>query len=105
MCTENLKDLFGEEEDEPAPAVVEVPGSPSENSAASDDEVDKKHIGTAPSRERLTMLQKLKAIQHFEKNRMTQKELREWMERFQDPFYNVFRVMGITGDRLCYFGT
>jgi hypothetical protein len=35
--------------------------------------------GTPSSRERLTMQQKLKAVQYFEKNRMTQKELCEWM--------------------------
>ncbi len=66
--------------DEPAPAVVQVPGSPSENSSTSDDDDDdKKRKGTAPSRERITMKQKLKAIQHFEKNRMTQKELGDLM--------------------------
>ncbi len=73
------KDVFGEENEAPGPAVLEVQGSASENSSTSEDD-DERRKGTAPSRKRLTMLQKLKAIkQHFEKNRMTQKELGEWM--------------------------
>jgi hypothetical protein len=66
----------------PEPASVIIPGSPSENSATSDDDNSPSSVktkGTAPSRERLTMQQKLKAVQHFEKNRMSQKELGEWM--------------------------
>jgi hypothetical protein len=59
-CT--LQDLFGVENDEPAPAVVQVPGSPSENSSTSDNDDDKKRKGTALSRERITMQQKLKAF-------------------------------------------
>ncbi len=65
------KDIFGEENEAPGPAVVEVQGSASENSSTSEDD-DERRKGTAPSRKRLTMLQK-----HFEKNRMTQKELGE----------------------------
>ncbi len=74
-----MQGLFGVENGEPAPAVVQVPCSPSENSSTSDNDDDKKRKGTALSRERITMQQKLKAIQHFEKNRMTQKELDDWM--------------------------
>ena len=54
-----------------------MPGSPSENSLTSDSDDDKKR--TAPSRERITLQQKLTAIQHFDKNRITQKELGDWM--------------------------
>ena len=65
-------------------APIHIPGPPSDNSATSEDEnsadgLRVKTRGTLSSRERLTMQQKLKAVQHFEKNRMSQKDLREWM--------------------------
>ena len=63
----SAQDLFGVENDEPAPAVVQVPGSPSENSSTIDNDDDKKRKGTALSRERITMQQKLKAIQHLKR--------------------------------------
>ena len=47
--------FFGVENDEPAPAFVQVPGSPSEHSSTSDNDDDKKRKGTAPSRERITL--------------------------------------------------
>jgi hypothetical protein len=73
------EDILGDD-DAPEPASVVITGSPSENSATSDDDKSSaKTKGTAPSRERLTMQQKLKAVQHFEKNRMSQKELCDWM--------------------------
>jgi hypothetical protein len=67
----------------PTRNIVHVPGSPSENASTSDNDDDKKRKGTAPgqSRERITMQQKLKAMQHFEKNRMTQKERGDWMNK------------------------
>ena len=70
------EDIFGDDE-APAPAPVNIPGSHSENSATSDDDNSPSSVktkGTAPSRERLTMQQKLKAVQRlrFEKNRTSQ---------------------------------
>jgi hypothetical protein len=81
MAAITNEDIFGDDE-APEPASVIITGSPSENSATSDDDKSPssaKTKGTAPSRERLTMQQKLKAVQHFEKNRMSQKELSDWM--------------------------
>jgi hypothetical protein len=75
------EDIFGADDSEsapvPIPAHVAVNSSPS----CSEDESKSsgKRAGKAPSRERLSMQQKLKAIQHFEKNRMNQTELANWM--------------------------
>lgn len=75
------EDIFGADDGEsapvPIPAHVAVNSSPS----CSEDESKSsgKRAGKAPSRERLSMQQKLKAIQHFEKNRMNQTELANWM--------------------------
>ncbi len=51
------KDIFGEENEAPGPAVIEVQGSASENSSTSEND-DERRKGTAPSRKRLTILQK-----------------------------------------------
>ena len=63
------------------PESVIIPDSPLENSATSDDVNIPSRVkikGTAPSRELLTMQQKRKAVQRFEKNWMSQKELDVW---------------------------
>ncbi len=86
MAAITNEDIFGDDE-APEPASVIIPGSPSENSATSDENNSPSSVktkGTAPSRERLTMQQKLKAVQHFEKNRISQKELGEWMYKSFD---------------------
>ncbi len=68
------EDIFGDNNGAPAPAVVEIPGSPSENSSTImiDDYGERCKGSTTPLRhsERLTMQQKLNAILHFhvEKN-------------------------------------
>ena len=81
MAAITNEDIFGDDE-APEPASVIIPGSPSDNSATSDEDNSPSSVktkGTAPSSERLTMQQKLKAVQHFEKNRMSQKDLGECM--------------------------
>ena len=86
MAAITTKDIFGDDE-APAAASVRIDDSPSDNSAPSDDEDSPSSVktkGTGPARERLTMQQKLQAVQHFEKNRMSQKELGEWMYKNQN---------------------
>ena len=61
MAAITNEDIFGDDE-APEPASVIIPGSPSENSATSDENNSPSSVktkGTAPSRERLTMQQKL----------------------------------------------
>jgi hypothetical protein len=76
-------DIFGP--DDSASAPVPVPDSVTVDSSplCSDDELELKscgkHAGKAPSRVRLTMQQKLKGIEHLEKNRKNQTELGAWM--------------------------
>ncbi len=81
MAAITTKNIFGDDE-APEPASVIIPGAPSENLATSDDDNSPSSVKTkftAPSRELLTLQQKLKAVQCFEKNRMSQKELDVWM--------------------------
>ena len=76
------EDIFGDEDAEESISAVQNHSQ----SSSSDEERDKdcdssvKSKGTAPkSRERLSMHQKLRAVQHFEANKITQKELAVWM--------------------------
>jgi hypothetical protein len=84
MANITQEDIFGPDDSSastpvPVPDSITVDSSPS----CSDDELELKscgkRAGKAPSRVRLTMQQQLKAIKHFEKNRMNQTELGAWM--------------------------
>ena len=76
------EDIFGDEDAEESISAVQNHSQ----SSSSDEERDKdcefsvESKGTAlKSRERLSMHQKLRAVQHFEANKITQKELAVWM--------------------------